>query len=82
MNWFDAYEEVYAAVERFVEEHGTPPKEVIVSTTLYTWLVELQRERAMLSGDEAVEPVVLDTPYGVIPVVIDELLDPFEILPA
>lgn len=80
MEWFDAYDEVYAAVEQFVAQHGTAPAEVAVSGVLYGWLAEMQRESALLSGIPAAEPMVLESAYGSIPIRIDEMLGPFEIL--
>ncbi len=80
MEWFDAFDEVFASVERFAAEHGRAPVEVAVSPSLYTWLAEMQRESALLSGVPVTDPVILDTAYGSIPIVIDEHLDPFEIL--
>lgn len=81
MEWFDAFNEVYASVERYVADHGKPPAEVLVSASLYLWLAELQRESSMLSGLPAADPVYLETSYGNIPLVVDEHLDPFEIIP-
>jgi len=79
MDWFDAFDEVFASVERFVQQHGRAPREVSVSPTLYTWLAELQRESAMLEGIEVSDPVALDTPFGEIALSIDEHLGPYEI---
>ena len=81
MEWFDAYDEVAAAVERFVAEYEQPPKMVSVSGTLYTWLAKLQQESAAITGEAVTEPVTVDSPYGSIPVVVDEHLDPYEIVP-
>ncbi|MCO6466499.1 MAG: hypothetical protein J5I53_07780 [Bradyrhizobiaceae bacterium] len=81
MEWFDAFDEVFASVERYVADHGKAPKEVCVSPTLYTWLAELQRESTVLHGLPYGEFVTLDTPYGAIPIAIDEHLGPFEIIP-
>jgi hypothetical protein len=82
MEWFDAFDEVFASVERYVAEHGKAPAEVAVSPALYLWLAEMQRESALLTGLPMTDPVVLDTAYGSIPIAIDEHLGPFEILPA
>ena len=81
MEWFDAYDEVAAAVERFVAQHEQPPRMVAVSGTLYTWLAKLQQESAAITGEAVTEPVAVDSPYGSIPVVVDEHLDPYEIVP-
>lgn len=80
MDWFDAFDEVFASVERFAEQHGKAPREVSVSPMLYTWLAELQRESAMLEGIEVSDPVVLETPFGDLPLSIDERLGPHEII--
>ena len=80
MDWFDAFDEVFASVERFVATHGRKPREVSVSPMLFTWLAELQRESAMLEGMEVSDPVVIDTPFGEVPLAIDEKLGDFEIV--
>ena len=79
MDWFDAFDEVFASVDRFVQQHGKAPREVAVSPTLYTWLAELQRESAMLEGVEVSDPVSIDTPFGALALAIDEQLGPYEI---
>lgn len=82
MDWFDAFDEVFASVERYVAENGKAPAELLVSPTLYNWLAELQRESDFLEGIATTDPVVLETSYGHIPLVIDEKLDPYEIIAA
>lgn len=81
MDWFDAFDEVFASVERYVEVHGRPPAELAVSPALYEWLAELQRESNFLGGTPPSDPVVLETAYGLVPLVINEKLDPYEIIP-
>ncbi|GMV53305.1 MAG: hypothetical protein D8M52_07760 [Chlorobi bacterium] len=81
MEWFDIYDEVSAAVADFVARHNKIPAEVAVSTSLYSWMAAMQRESAELSGLPGSETVVADTPFGAIPVVIDEALGPFDIMP-
>lgn len=81
MDYFDAFDEVFASIEQFVQEHGRAPKEVAVSPSLYTWLAELQREAALLEGVGNHDPVSLDSPYGSIRIAIDETLSPWEIVP-
>jgi len=81
MDYFDAFDEVFASIEQFVQEHGRAPREVAVSPTLYTWLAELQREAALLEGVGNHDPVSLDSPYGSIRIAIDETLSPWEIVP-
>jgi len=80
MEWFDALDELYAVVERYVQDHGTKPGEVSISPALYTWLAELQRESAMLEGIPVADLVTLDTQYGPVPIAIDEKLGAFEIV--
>jgi hypothetical protein len=80
MEWFDALDEIFAVIERYVQEHGTAPSELSISPSLYTWLAELQRESAMLEGIPVADLIALETPYGAIPVAIDERLGAHEIL--
>jgi len=80
MEMFDAFDEVFASVERYVAEHGHAPSEVVVSPPLYMWLAELQREGEMLAGTVPVDAVALETPFGRIPLAIDETLSPFDVL--
>ncbi|MGA0833219.1 MAG: hypothetical protein ACO3QO_01690 [Candidatus Kapaibacteriota bacterium] len=79
MDWFDAFDEIFAIVERFVQEHGKRPSCVVVSPNLYTWLAELQRESALIEGIEPALPLSIDTTYGTIPVVIDERLGAYDV---
>ena len=79
MEWFDAFDEVFAVVEQYVQEHGSAPSEISISPSLYTWLAELQRESAMLEGVPVTDLVSLDTAYGAIPIAIDERLGAHEI---
>jgi len=82
MDYFDAFDEVFGSIERYVAEHGAPPHEIVVAPALYTWLADLQREADLLEGlGEVTDPVVLETPYGPIKIVIDETMSPYEILP-
>lgn len=80
MDWFDAFDEVFTAIERYVQEHGHRPHQVAVSPRLYTWLAEMQRESALTEGLDVALPVSIDTTYGAIPLVIDERLGPYDIL--
>ena len=80
MEYFDAYEEVYAAIERYIDEHAVRPNHVNVSTTLFRWLLEMKKE-AVTHHLEAPEPVLnFATRLGPVPIVIDELLSPYEII--
>lgn len=82
MDYFDAFDEVFGSIERYVAEHGAAPHEIVVAPALYTWLADLQREADMLGGAGVVtDPVMLETPYGPIKIVIDETLSPYEINP-
>lgn len=80
MDWFDAFDEIFATVERFVQEHGKRPACVVVSPHLYTWLAELQRESALIEGMDATLPLSIDTTYGTIPVAIDERLGAYDMV--
>ncbi|NQW29864.1 MAG: hypothetical protein HQ472_05065 [Ignavibacteria bacterium] len=81
MDWFDAFDEVFASVERYANEHGKPPHELAVSSALYNWIAELQHESDMLGGMESTESVILETPHGKVPLVINDELSPYEIIP-
>lgn len=82
MDWFDAFEEVFASVDAYVRDHGRSPHEIVVSPTLYTWLADLLREESVLTGADFVsDPLMLNTPHGAIRIVIDEMMNPFEVHP-
>lgn len=80
MDYFDAFDEVFASVERYVHEHGEPPHEIVVSPALYTWLAEIQREDTLLHGLDITDPVMLETPYGAVRIVIDETMSPYDVV--
>ncbi|MBK6290653.1 MAG: hypothetical protein IPH85_08520 [Ignavibacteria bacterium] len=82
MEWFDAFEELMASIERYVDEHGQAPREVAVSADLYAWLSDIRRESHFLSGGENGDPDLLPTPHGPVRLVIDEALSSFEIVPS
>ncbi len=86
MEWFDAFEELMASIERYVEERGHAPSEVAVSPNLYAWLADIRRESTLLSGNTpdnlASDPSVLPTPHGPVRLVIDEALSAFDIVPS
>lgn len=79
MEDFDAFEELFAAVERHVQQHGQKPREVVVSPSLYLWLSELQREAVMMRGEAVADVVHLETPYGAVSVTIDEMMSAFDV---
>jgi len=82
MEWFDAFEELMASIERFFDEHGQAPHEVAVSGELYAWLSDIRRESQFLSGGDSGSPDTLPTPHGPVRLVIDEALSSFEIIPS
>lgn len=79
MDYFDAFAEVYASIERHVQETGQAPSEIVVSPALYTWLADMVREENLLRGVTMTDPVKLDTPYGPVTIVIDEALSPYDV---
>ena len=81
MEWFDAFEELMASIERYVHQHGEPPHEVAVSPMLYGWLSDIRRESESLSGPDGTTPGRIPTPWGEIPLGIDEALSAYEIMP-
>lgn len=81
MDYFDAYDEVFATIEQFIAEHGQLPKEVAVAPALYSWLAEAQREQDFLHGDTSTDPMTIVTSNGTVKLVIDEALGPYEIIP-
>lgn len=79
--YFDAYEEVFGAIERHVDEHGSVPTCVYVSSSLFRWLLEINKERVTTQSLAASESLNhLDSRFGSIELRIDELLSPWEIL--
>ncbi|MBX7155071.1 MAG: hypothetical protein U0Y96_06650 [Candidatus Kapaibacterium sp.] len=80
MDYFDAYEEVYSAIERYADEHGHPPTKICIAPALYRWLREMQKESALLNPNEEQTASALNTRFGAIPIEIDELLTPYEII--
>jgi len=81
MDFFDAFDEVFATIDAFYRDHGHSPHDIAVSPSLYAWFAELQRESAMLAGLEMVYPVTIDTPYGPVGLIIDEHLSPYDVVP-
>ena len=80
MDYFDAFAEVYTSIERHVHEHGVPPAEVVIAPSLYSWLADVLREEELLRGTSITDPVMLDTPYGAVRIVIDEAMSPYDIV--
>lgn len=80
MEYFDAFDEVFASIDRYVQENGAPPHEIVVSPALYMWLAELQREENTLHGIDITDPVLLETPHGNVRIVIDETMSPYDVL--
>ncbi|MCX8051907.1 MAG: hypothetical protein N3B17_08460 [Chlorobi bacterium] len=78
MDYFDAYEEIFARIERYMLEHGTLPHALVMSPSLYQWLCDCRKES--LDSVRGEELLWFDTPHGKIRIVIDERLDPYEIL--
>ncbi len=80
MDFFDAYEELYSAVERFVDEHSKVPSSVSVSPVLFRWLLEMKKEAVSLHFEDATSSNSFNTRFGAIPIVIDEMLSPYDIV--
>lgn len=78
MDYFDAYEEIFAQVERYMLEHGSLPRVIVVSPSLYQWLCDCRKEN--IEHPIADDLIWFETPHGKIRLVIDERLDPYEIL--
>lgn len=81
MEWFDAFEELMVSIERYVQQHGEPPHEVAVSPMLYGWLSDIRRESAALAGTVHSDPGIIPTPWGNVPLIIDEALTAYDIVP-
>ena len=81
MEWFDAFEELMATIERFVAANGHAPTEIAVSPHLYACLSDIRRESAQLSGTPIEDLSTIPTPYGPVRLQIDEALSAFEIVP-
>ena len=80
MDQFDAFAEVYTSIERHVMEHGVPPTEIVVAPSLYSWLRDILREEELLQGRAITDPVLLETPFGRVRLVIDETMSPYDVL--
>lgn len=80
MEFFDAYEEVYSAVERFVNDHGKIPASICVSPVLYMWIQSMKGEAVAHRMEDPTDSHALSTRFGPIPLVIDEMLSPYEII--
>ncbi len=82
MEYFDAYEELFASLSAYVAKYGTPPTRVMLSPYLYQWLRNLLVEEAQLQGRDVsqLDPTVLHTDYGDLQIVIDESLTDWEII--
>ncbi|MCX7929248.1 MAG: hypothetical protein N2663_00785 [Chlorobi bacterium] len=78
MDYFDAYEEIYTRIERYMLEHGTLPHALVVSPSLYQWLCDCRKESVEQPHTD--DLMWFETPHGKIRLVIDERLDPYEIL--
>ncbi len=82
MEWFDAFEELMVSIERYVQQHGEPPHEVAVSPLLYGWLSDIRRESEALAGTVHTDPGIIPTPWGNVPLIIDEALTAYDIVPS
>ncbi len=82
MEFFDAYEELYASLNAYVAKHGEPPTRVLMSPYLYQWLRNLLAEEAKLHGRDLshTDPRILHTDYGDIQIIIDESLSDWDII--
>lgn len=83
MDYFDATEEMHAAIQIYVDEHGTYPSKVYVSRELYKWFIELRREELLLQGLSSADHCLncISTEYGELQLAVDESLSNFEIVP-
>ena len=80
MEFFDAYEELFSAVERFVAQEGRVPESVSVSPSLYSWIQSMKKEAVSHFHEPLSEAQGISTRFGPVSLLIDELLDPYEIL--
>jgi hypothetical protein len=78
MDYFDAFEEIFARIEQYILEHGVMPQALVVSPSLYQWLCDCKKEQFHQPTGEELR--WFETLYGKIRLVIDERLDPYEIL--
>jgi|DewCreStandDraft_5_1066085.scaffolds.fasta_scaffold00820_16 hypothetical protein len=79
MEHFDAFEEIFAHIERYMLEHGHVPRALVVSPSLYQWLCDCRKDTPGHTPT-AEDLRWLETPHGKVRLIIDERLDPFEIL--
>jgi hypothetical protein len=48
---------------------------------LYGWLSDIRRESAALAGTVHSDPGIIPTPWGNVPLIIDEALTAYDIVP-
>ncbi|MCS6808583.1 MAG: hypothetical protein RML40_03580 [Bacteroidota bacterium] len=83
MEYFDAAEEIYESIQRFmIENNGACPTRVYLSPTLFQWLTQIRREEIALRGQDpsTLDLSVFPTEFCSPNVVIDEQLSDFEII--
>ncbi len=80
MDYFDAYEEVYSALERYADENGQAPHGISVSPSLFRWLLEMKKEAVTLHLEEPGTANTIHTRFGDLPLSIDEMLSPYDVL--
>jgi hypothetical protein len=74
MDIFTIFAEVYQSLEQYTASNGTPPREICFPPALYTQLMEIQAEQALISGLEFPCYFYLPSDYGDIPVTMDDQL--------
>ncbi|MFM7774106.1 MAG: hypothetical protein ACKO9V_04555, partial [Candidatus Kapaibacterium sp.] len=62
------------------DRHGHAPVSVSVSPSLYSWIQSMKKEAVSDRAEDSAESRILSTRFGPIPLIIDELLSPYEIL--
>jgi hypothetical protein len=84
MDYFDASEELHQSIQNYMDAHdGKPPQRLLIAPGLYHWLVQIRKDESLLAGQnpDTIDFSVFPTEVGPLPLVIDELLSDFEIIP-
>lgn len=83
MEYFDATEELYGSIHKYMDAHnGECPERLYVSPAFFQWLKQVRVEEMQLKGQDirTLDLSLFPTEFGSPTVVIDERLSDFEII--
>lgn len=83
MDYFDASDEIQTAVQDYISTKGIQPHLLSVSPMLFQWLVKMRHEEAFLHGEklDSVRPEFFLPNVGILPLLVDETLNDFQVIP-